>query len=85
MRLRHWLVHRLKEVPGGGVVIDNAEGPAAQVGLRAGDIILSMNNVDVKDAKQFVGMLSKIDTKKSVVVLVRRGDASQFVLIRPVA
>ena len=74
-----------KETPSGGVMIENVEGPAAQVGLRAGDIILSMNNVDVKDAKQFVGMLSKIDTKKPVVVLVRRGDASQFVLIRPVA
>lgn len=72
-----------KETPGGGVVIDSVEGPAAQVGLRAGDIILSMNNVDVKDAKQFATMLSKIDTKKPVVVLVRRGDASQFVLIRP--
>ena len=74
-----------KETSGGGVVIDNVEGPSAQVGLRPGDIILSMNNVDVKDAKQFVAMLSKIDIKKSVVVLVRRGDASQFVLIRPVA
>lgn len=73
-----------KEVPGGGVVIDNVEGPAAQVGLRPGDILLSMNNVDVKDAKQFIAMLSKIDAKKPVVVLVRRGDASQFVLIRPV-
>ena len=72
-----------KETLGWGVVIDNVEGPAAQVGLRPGDIILSMNNVDVKDAKQFIAMLSKIDTKKSVVVLVRRGDASQFVLIRP--
>ncbi len=73
-----------KEVPGGGVAIDNVEGPAAQVGLRPGDIILSMNNIDVKDAKQFIAMLGKIDTKKPVVVLVRRGDASQFVLIRPV-
>ncbi|MES2048232.1 MAG: DegQ family serine endoprotease [Pseudomonadota bacterium] len=72
-----------KEVPGGGVVIENVEGPAAQVGLRPGDIILSMNNVDVKDAKQFIAMLGKIDTKKPVVVLVRRGDTSQFVLIRP--
>lgn len=75
-----------KETPGGGgVVIDNVEGPAAQVGLRVGDIILSMNNVDVKDAKQFIAMLSKIDAKKPVVVLVRRGDASQFVLIRPLS
>ncbi|MDO8702791.1 MAG: DegQ family serine endoprotease [Undibacterium sp.] len=73
-----------KEVPGGGVVIDNVEGPAAQVGLRAGDIILTMNNIDVKDAKQFASLLSKVDTKKAVVLLVRRGDVSQFIPIRPI-
>ncbi len=75
-----------KETPGGiGVVIDTVDGPAAQVGLRAGDIILTMNNVDVKDAKQFSAMLAKADPKKAVVLLVRRGDASQFIPIRPVA
>lgn len=75
-----------KEMPGGvGVVIDSVEGPAAQVGLRPGDIILTMNNADVKDAKQFTSMLSKVDPKKAVVLLVRRGDTSQFVPIRPVA
>lgn len=74
-----------KEVPGGGVVIDSVEGPAAQVGLRAGDIILTMNNIDVKDAKQFTSLLGKVDTKKAVVLLVRRGDVSQFIPIRPVA
>lgn len=75
-----------KEVPGGvGVVIDSVDGPAAQVGLRAGDIILTMNNADVKDAKQFAAMLSKVDPKKAVVLLVRRGDSSQFVPIRPIS
>ncbi|MFZ6748421.1 DegQ family serine endoprotease [Undibacterium sp. Ren11W] len=75
-----------KEMPGGvGVSIDTVDGPAAQVGLRPGDIILTMNNIDVKDAKQFAAMLTKIDTKKAVVLLVRRGDAAQFVPIRPVA
>lgn len=74
-----------KEVSSGGVVIDNVEGAAAQVGLRPGDIILTMNNVDVKDAKQFAGLLSKVDTKKAVVLLVRRGDVSQFIPIRPIA
>lgn len=75
-----------KEMPGGvGVLIESVEGPAAQVGLRAGDIILTMNNADVKDAKQFAAMLAKVDPKKALVLLVRRGDSSQFVPIRPVA
>jgi serine protease Do len=75
-----------KEVPGGqGVAIDSVDGAAAQVGLRAGDIILTMNNADVKDAKQFAAMLAKLDPKKAAVLLVRRGDATQFVPIRPQA
>ena len=73
-----------KEISGGGVVIDNVEGPAAQVGLRAGDIILTMNNIDVKDVKQFTSLLTKVDPKKAVVLLVRRGDVSQFIPIRPI-
>jgi len=44
---------------------------------------LMMNNVDIKDAKQFDAMAAKLDAKKAVVLLVRRGDASQFLVIRP--
>jgi serine protease Do len=67
----------------GGVVVDTSEGSAARAGLRPGDIILRLNNNDVKDAAQFAMLVSKIEPKKNVVVLVRRGEASQFVLIRP--
>jgi serine protease Do len=68
---------------GNGVVIDMVDGLAAGSGLRPGDIILMMNNVDIKDAKQFDVMLAKLDAKKPVVLLVRRGEASQFLVIRP--
>ncbi len=69
----------------GGVVIDNidADGLAAMSGLMPGDILLMMNNVDIKDAKHFDAMASKLDPKRAVVLLVRRGDASQFLVIRP--
>lgn len=67
----------------GGVVVDAADGAAARAGLRSGDVILRLNNVDVKDSRQFAGLVAKLDVKKAVVVLVRRGDASQFVPIRP--
>lgn len=68
-----------------GVVIDGVDGLAGASGLRPGDIILMMNNVDIKDAKQFDAMAAKLDPKKSVVLLVRRGEASQFLVIRPAA
>jgi serine protease Do len=67
----------------GGVIVDASEGAAAKAGLRAGDVILRLNNNDVKDARQFNALIAKLEPKKTVVVLVRRGDASQFVPIRP--
>lgn len=67
----------------GGVIVDASDGAAARAGLRAGDVVLRLNNTDVKDAKQFNALVSKLEPKKLAVVLVRRGDASQFVPIRP--
>ncbi len=73
-----------RQMPSGnGVVIENVDGLSSMSGLRPGDIILMMNNVDIKDAKQFDAMVAKLDTKKPVVLLVRRGEASQFLVIRP--
>jgi serine protease Do len=65
-----------------GVVVEASEGAAAHAGLRTGDIILQLNNTDVKDAKQFNTLVSKLEPKKAVVLLVRRGDSSQFVVLK---
>jgi serine protease Do len=67
----------------GGAVIENAEGAAARAGLRPGDIVLRIDNTDVKDGKQFNALVSKLEPKKTVLLLVRRGEASQFVTIKP--
>lgn len=66
-----------------GVLVETAEGVAARAGLRTGDIILRLNNTDVKDAGQFNALVAKLDMKKMAVLLVRRGDSSQFVPLRP--
>ncbi len=66
-----------------GVVIESAEGVAARAGLRPGDIIQRLNNTDVRDAKQFNALVAKLESKKMAVLLVRRGDSSQFVPLRP--
>ncbi|MES2932370.1 MAG: DegQ family serine endoprotease [Pseudomonadota bacterium] len=68
-----------------GVVIESAEGPAAKAGLQAGDIVLTINNIDVKDATQFFALAARADGKKPVILLVRRGENSQFVSVRPAA
>ncbi|NMM27291.1 MAG: DegQ family serine endoprotease [Glaciimonas sp.] len=66
-----------------GVMVDFAEGSAARAGLRAGDLILQFNNTDVKDTKEFNVLVAKFEQKKMVVLLVRRGDSSQFVPLKP--
>lgn len=75
---------QLKEMSiDGGVAVESAEGPAARVGLRAGDIILRVNNTDVTNAAQFKALVAKLDPAKTVLLLVRRGDSSQFVTLKP--
>jgi serine protease Do len=66
-----------------GVLVDVAQGAAATAGVRTGDLILQMNNVPVTSAAQFNGLAAKLDPKKSVAVLVRRGDVAQYLVIKP--
>ena len=63
-----------------GVSEDSAAGRA---GLRAGDVILQVNNQDVSSPTQFNEVVGKLDKSKNLVVLVRRGDAAQYVPIKP--
>ncbi|HQN13569.1 MAG TPA: PDZ domain-containing protein, partial [Quisquiliibacterium sp.] len=67
----------------GGVIVDSAEGAAARAGLRAGDVLLSLDNQDITGVKQFNDLVAKADKAKAHVLLVRRGDNASFVPIRP--
>ena len=67
----------------GGVLVKDAQGPAARAGLRAGDIILSVANVQIASAKEFEAVLSKLERGRAVNVLVRRGEWAQYAVIRP--
>ncbi len=78
-----------KELKADAVLVDATEGAAARAGVLPGDLVLQINNADVKDARQFNAMVAKLDPKKSVALLVRRsapqgGAATTFYLvIRP--
>ncbi|HWU98581.1 MAG TPA: DegQ family serine endoprotease [Oxalicibacterium sp.] len=69
----------------GGVLVESAEGASARSGLRAGDVLLRLNNTDIKDARQFAALVAKLEAKKTVLLLVRRGESSQFVTVKPTA
>lgn len=69
----------------GGAVIDAVEekGAAAQAGLRVGDVLLQVNNQDIQSAEQFNTVVAKLDRRKTLVVLVHRGEAAQYIPIKP--
>jgi serine protease Do len=69
----------------GGVAVEASEGRAAAAGIRPGDLILQLNNVEIKDAAQFNALAGKLDPKKSVAVLVRRESITQYLVIKPAA
>ena len=67
----------------GGVMVDSVDGPAARAGLQKGDIILRVGDTDITSAKQFLEVTSHLDPQKMVAILVRRGENTQFVPLRP--
>jgi serine protease Do len=66
----------------GGVQVDGVDGLAAAAGIRPGDVITQLNSAEVQNARQFNEAVGRLDPKKDVAVLVRRGDASRFIVIR---
>jgi len=50
--------------------------------LREGDVILAVGNVEVANLKEFEAALAKADKSKSLNVLFRRGEWTQYAVIR---
>ncbi len=71
--------YRLPKVPHGVLVFDVRPGsPADEAGLRAGDVIVSVNRKPVHSAEEFWKLITKAQSKKlrSVLLYVQRGYSS---------
>ena len=67
----------------GGVRVDAAVEAAARAGLREGDVLVAIANVEINSVKEFGAAVAKIDKSKAVNVLFRRGEWAQYAVIRP--
>ncbi|MCL4143865.1 UNVERIFIED_CONTAM: hypothetical protein GTU68_044808 [Idotea baltica] len=71
------------EIKEGGVIIVGVErGPGSKAGLRRGDVVMSLNNVDIVDAKQFLDIARDLPQDKAIPMLVQRQQGSIFLALK---
>jgi len=66
----------------GGILVEDVQGAAARAGIRRGDVILAVNNQDVKSVEQFTQLLNKLGKGRAIALLVRRGDSALYIPLR---
>ena len=64
-----------------GLVIEQASGAAARAGLRAGDVVLSVNGAPVASAGALVGEIER--ARGTAALLVQRGGTRLYVAVEP--
>ncbi|NYT38330.1 Do family serine endopeptidase [Allopusillimonas soli] len=67
----------------GGVKVVEARGPAAEAGLAPGDIIATVNNVDITSPEQYAKVVAGLSKTSKAALLVFRSGQSQWVAIKP--
>ena len=70
------------ETESGLLVEDMVPGIASRAGVRPGDVILSINNQDVKTVDQFNQLLNKVEKGRNIALLVKRGDTATFITMK---
>jgi len=65
----------------GVLVKDVAEGPAASAGIRSGDVIARLNNVEVTDVGQFTELVKQLPASRPIPVLIKRDNGSRFLAL----
>jgi len=65
------------------VVQLKANSAAAKAGIRKGDVLLLLDRKKIKNAKKFKAIAESLEKGRPAAVLVRRGNGSQFLVLKP--
>ena len=65
-----------------GLLVIDAQGAAAQAGIRRGDVILGVNNTDVQSLEQFNKLITATPSGKTLALLVQRGEGTIYVPVK---
>ncbi len=66
-----------------GVVVESVTGRAArEAGIQQGDVILSLNGIEVEDVAQFNKLVSDLPADRTVALLVHRNTGPIFLALR---
>ncbi len=72
-----------KEIQGAVIVELDSASPAAQAGLRAGDVIQEINKESVKNAKDLVALSKKLKPNEKILMRVYSQGRSGYVALEP--
>lgn len=67
----------------GGVKVDQATEQAARAGLKSGDIIVGVNQIEIANLKQFQQLLGQLDKSKPIYVQFIRDEWTRYTVIKP--
>ncbi|UTW07047.1 DegQ family serine endoprotease [Pseudomonas benzenivorans] len=70
------------DLQGGVVITEVLEGPAAMIGLRAGDVITHLNNQAIDSAKTFTQVAQSLPKNRSVSMRVLRQGRASFITFK---
>ena len=70
------------EGDGGALVGKVGSGAAKDAGVRRGDIVVMFDGTDVENADHLRELIEQVEGKRSVAVLIRRGDSPLFMALR---
>ena len=74
---------QLRDQEGVLVVGIEPDSPADEAGIQPGDIIKEIGNVEIADTGDYVAAVKKYEEKKAVAILLKRGNQTLYVGVRP--